>query len=106
MIKDNNHSSGTKYAIFGFKLHMGKSLRKNGLGLFCSIYVDLNMAYYWKLGHSRSRSRHLIRLPIGNYAIMQNNLCAIFGQSFTMIFIQIMIYYFKQLDLVLSYYLT
>ena len=37
---------------------------------------------------------HLIRLPIKNYDIMLNSICAIFGQSFTMIFNQIMILYY------------
>ena len=37
---------------------------------------------------------HLIRLPIENYAIMLNSICAIFGQNFTMIFNQIMNLYY------------
>ena len=40
MITDNNHSSGTKYAILRFKLHKGNSTCKK---MYSVPYVNQNM---------------------------------------------------------------
>ena len=64
------------------------------------VLSTLSWSKYGKLFKSRSykvsvilSQGHRIRLPIKNYPIMLNSICAIFSQSFTMIFNQIMILY-------------
>ena len=82
----------------GFKLHKENNyIQKKSFGVFSTIC----RSKYGKLIKSRSYKvsviqgqGHLIRLPIENYAIMLISICAIFGQSFTMIFNQIMILYY------------
>ena len=86
---ENNHSNDMKC------IRKTTAYKKSVLGYFYHIMIKI-----WQI---KSRSYkvsviqgqgHLIRLPIKNYAIMLNSICAIFGQSFTMIFNQIMILYY------------